>query len=328
VGGEPPSSLIAMRFVVLGVGAIGGVVASHLARAGFDVLAVARGAHLDAIRARGLRVESPQDTFVAHVAAVDDPVRVSWAPHDVVLLAVKTQDAAAAMRNVPAHVPVVCLTNGVEAERIAARHVGTVYGACVVVPATHLEPGVVQAWSTPVLGRIDIGDYPEGAGASDAIVTALRAGGFASSARADIMRWKRGKLLWNLGNAIEALCGHAENSAHIEALTRAEGIACFAAAGLSRTTDDEDALLGRELTMGTIRGAEHTGGSTWQSLARAIGTVETDYLNGEVVLLGRLHGVRTPINEGLQQLMRDAARAKAAPGGMSMFGLELRLGLR
>ena len=115
-----------MRFVVLGVGAIGGVVAGHLARAGFDVVAIARGAHLDAIRARGLRVETPRDTFVAHVAVVDDSLRVSWTPDDVVLLAVKTQDAAAAMRHVPAHVPVVCLTNGIEAERIAARQVSTV----------------------------------------------------------------------------------------------------------------------------------------------------------------------------------------------------------
>ena len=148
-----------------------------------------------------------------------------------------------------------------------------------------------------------------------------------SSARTDIMRWKRGKLLWNLGNALEALSGRAD-TAKIEALARAEGIACFAAAGLSRTTDEEDAVMGRELTMGTIRGGEHPGGSTWQSLARAAGSVETDYLNGEVVLLGRLHGVPTPINEGLQQLVQDAALAKAAPGAMPTSELELRLGLR
>ena len=185
-------------------------------------------------------------------------------------------------------------------ERIAARHVSTVYGACVVVAGTHLEPGVVQAWSTPVLGRIDIGGYPEGAGQAEPIVLALHAAGFASSTRADIMRWKRGKLLWNLGNAIEALSGRAEDSSQIEKLVRAEGIACFAAAGLSRTTDDEDAFLGRALTMGTIRGAEHSGGSTWQSLARAASAVETDYLNGEIVLLGRLHGVPTP-KSGIQR---------------------------
>jgi 2-dehydropantoate 2-reductase len=318
----------AMRFVVIGVGAIGGVVVSRLARAGFDVLAIARGAHLDAIRAHGIRLESPTGMFVERIATVGDPMRLTWTSEDVLLLAVKTQDAAAAMRDIPAHVPVVCLTNGVEAERVALRHVRTVYGACVVVPATHLEPGVVQTWSTPVPGRIDIGCYPEGdTGASDRIVTALRAAGFASSARTDIMRWKRGKLLWNLGNAVEALCGRTESSSHIDQLVRAEGIASFAAAGLWRTTDEEDAVLGNELDIGTIRGVEHQGGSTWQSLARATRSVETDYLNGEIVRLGRLHGVPTPINERLQRLMQDAARTAASPGAMQLSELELRLGL-
>ena len=131
--------------------------------------------------------------------------------------------------------------------------------------------------------------------------------------------------MWNLGNAIEALCGHAANRSEIERRARAEGIACFAAAGLSRTTDEEDVLMGRELAMGTIRGGEHPGGSTWQSLARA-GSVETDYLNGEVVLLGRLHGVPTPINEGLQTLMREAARAVVPAGTMQLAELAIRLG--
>jgi 2-dehydropantoate 2-reductase len=185
-----------MRFVVLGVGAIGGVVVSSLARAGCDVMAIARGAHLDAIRTRGLRVESLEGTFVARVA-VADPMQLTWAADDVLLLAVKTQDVAAAMRHIPVDVAVVCLANEIEAERLALRHVRTVYGACVVVPATHLEPGVVQAWSRPVLGRIDIGRYPEGiSDTSEVIAAAFRAAGFASSVRADIMRWKRGKLLW------------------------------------------------------------------------------------------------------------------------------------
>jgi 2-dehydropantoate 2-reductase len=316
-----------MRFVVLGVGAIGGVVASLLARAGCDVVAIARGAHLDAIRARGLRVETPDETFVVRVAAVDHPTRVSWEADDVLLLAVKTQDVAAAIRDVPAELPVVCLTNGIEAERLALRHVRTVYGACVMLPTTHLEPGVVQSWSTPLPGRIDIGRYPRGE-AADAIATALRAAGFASSVRPDIMHWKRGKLLSNLGNALEALCGRAADVDELDRLVRAEGIACFEAAGLSWTTAEEDAALWEGIQLGTIGGVERPGGSTWQSLARGTGAVESDYLNGEIALLGRSHGVPTPINEGLQRLMSEAARTMAAPGAMSVSELETRLGLR
>jgi ketopantoate reductase len=66
-----------------------------------------------AIRAHGMRIESPEETLVERIATVDDPMRLTWTPEDVLLLAVKTQDAAAAMRDIPAHVPVVCLTDGI-----------------------------------------------------------------------------------------------------------------------------------------------------------------------------------------------------------------------
>src|SRR5450432_2018799 len=111
-----------MRLVILGAGAIGGVVAGHLSRANRDVLVVARGAHLAAIRANGLRVETPTGAFVARCDATEAS-QIAWRPDDVLVIAVKTQDVASALREaaVPAHVPIICLTNGVEAERIALR---------------------------------------------------------------------------------------------------------------------------------------------------------------------------------------------------------------
>ena len=56
------------------------------------------------------------------------------------------------------------------------------------------------------------------------------------------------------------------------------------------------------------------GGSTWQSLARGTGDVETDYLTGEVVLLGRLYGVDTPLNAVLQRLARRLSVERRPPG--------------
>ena len=50
------------------------------------------------------------------------------------------------------------------------------------------------------------------------------------------------------------------------------------------------------------------GGSSWQSLVRGTGTIETDFLNGEIVLLGRLHGIPTPVNADIQRRVRDAGR--------------------
>jgi 2-dehydropantoate 2-reductase len=147
-----------MRLVILGAGAIGGVVAGHLARANRDVLVIARGAHLDAIRGNGLRVLTPSGAFVVRPEAVE-AVAVTWRDGDVLVVAVKTQDLAGALREiaVPARVPIVCLTNGVEAERIALRHVREVYAACVLMPATYLVPGTVQVWAGPVPGILDLG---------------------------------------------------------------------------------------------------------------------------------------------------------------------------
>ncbi len=59
------------------------------------------------------------------------------------------------------------------------------------------------------------------------------------------------------------------------------------------------------------------GGSTWQSLVRGTGAVETDYITGEIVLRGRLHGVPTPVNELLQLLANQLARDRRPPGAWS-----------
>ena len=63
-----------------------------------------------------------------------------------------------------------------------------------------------------------------------------------------------------------------------------------------------------------VNGAERVGGSSWQSLTRGTGSIEADFLNGEIILLGREHGVPTPLNEVLQRLANQAARYARAPG--------------
>jgi 2-dehydropantoate 2-reductase len=71
------------------------------------------------------------------------------------------------------------------------------------------------------------------------------------------------------------------------------------------------------MSMAAIEGVGRGGGSTWQSLARGAGSVEADYLNGEIALLGRLHGVPTPVNDLMQRLVAEFARERRAPGGLS-----------
>ena len=71
---------------------------------------------------------------------------------------------------------------------------------------------------------------------------------------------------------------------------------------------------GSEIDVRRSTGRERAGSSSWQSLARGTGAIETDYLNGEIVLLGRLHGVPTPVNAALCALAERYAREGGAPG--------------
>ena len=316
-----------MRLVILGAGAIGGVVAGHLARAKRDVLVIARGAQLAAIRATGLRVETPAGAFETRPEVVE-VANVTWRDDDVLVVAVKTQDLVAALRELaaPSRIPILCLTNGLEAERIALRHTREVYGGCVMMPSSYLVPGTVQVWASPVPGLLDLGRYPDGTGeVADEIAGELVVAGFSSEVRANIMKWKRGKLLENLTNGAEAISGPAARTSQLAARAKAEGRACYAAANLSCVTEAEDAERRIALTSQSIAGAARGGGSTWQSLARGAGALETDYLNGEIVMLGRLHGVPTPVNEALQAFAAEAARSKLVPGSIPLAELVARV---
>ena len=85
------------RYVVFGAGAIGAVVGGRLAQAGCDVTLIARGAHLEALRAHGLRIESPTGTDTVHCPAVGHPREIDWLSSPVVLLAVKSHQTLAAL---------------------------------------------------------------------------------------------------------------------------------------------------------------------------------------------------------------------------------------
>jgi 2-dehydropantoate 2-reductase len=312
-----------MRFVVFGAGAIGGVIGARLAEHGHDTALIARGQQYAAIRERGLRVESPAAVATINVPVVDHLARVKWTADDVVLLTVKTQDTVPALCDLaavaPADVPIVCMQNGVASERLALRWFARVYGVCVMCPTTYLTPGVVQAWSSPTTGILDIGRYPAGVdAAADAIAAALRTSTFNSEARHDIMRWKYGKLVMNLGNAVEAICGPPARHGTIGALARREGVACLDAVGIDYVAEEEDTTRrGAFLQLGPIAGQARQGGSSWQSLQRRTHSIEADYLNGEIVLLGRLHGVPTPVNGLLQRVANEMARDGTPPGAMS-----------
>jgi 2-dehydropantoate 2-reductase len=142
-----------MRFAILGSGAVGGYYGAKLARAGHDVTFIARGAHLRAIRERGLQVRSPMlGDFTVTARAEDDTSRVG--PVDVVLVAVKTYDNPTALPMLPPMLGpssvVLTVQNGVDSAGEVAAVVGEgpVLGGTTYIATALAEPGVIEQTGT------------------------------------------------------------------------------------------------------------------------------------------------------------------------------------
>lgn len=322
-----------MRFIVFGVGAIGGTIAGKLAAAGEEVIGIARGEQLRALQMNGLFLETPDGEEHTNFPAFGSPAEAGIGPGDAILLTMKTQDTAHALEQLREagikNNPIVCVQNAVENERLTLRLFPNVYGICVILPASYLEPGIVRCYSTPRPGILDIGCYPRGKDrVCEEIVRALESGGFSSASDDDIMAQKYGKLLLNLGNALEAAFGVAARSGpYVEAL-RAEGEAALRAAGIKwGNADFGSPRRGETMRIAPVKGQAHPGGSSWQSLARGAGSIETDYLNGEISLLGRLYGVPTPANDYFCALAAEMSGGRGPPGSIDPARIERELKL-
>ncbi|GGL23759.1 2-dehydropantoate 2-reductase [Phycicoccus endophyticus] len=313
-----------MRLVVVGVGAIGGSLAVRLVQAGHEVVAVARGEHLERIRAEGLRLRTPEEDVVVPLEAVGGVDEVGERGVDAVLVTTKSQDTAgvahALAGSALARRPVVCAQNGVRNEDVVAGAGLAAYGALVMMPAAHLRPGEVQAYSSPTVGMVDVGVWPSGTDdVAAGVADALRSAGVDSRTVADIARWKYRKLLVNLGNAVTALCGRSAPVGVLLERAEDEGRAVLDAAGIDYASAEEDATRrGRTLQVRSIGDEERAGSSTWQSLARATGDSEVDELNGQIVRLGARVGAPTPVNATLARLVAEAARTRRGPGLMTV----------
>ncbi|WP_031172077.1 ketopantoate reductase family protein [Streptomyces durhamensis] len=326
-----------MRYIIIGAGAVGGTVGGRLAQAGREVVLVARGRHLAELAAHGLRLRVPEGELTYRLSAVDGPGPLGGLrPDDVLVLAVKTQDTVSALgawADAPVagggtaaeRLPLVCLQNGVESGRLALRRFRRVYGVCVWLPSAFEEPGVVSAAGSPLTGILHLGRLPHGTDDTARRIAAdLADARFEAPVVPDVARWQYAKLLANLSNAIEALTGtrDTEPAQALYARVRAEGAAVLAAAGIGYTSAEEErAARDGKVTLVPLDGGPRGGGSSWQSLARGTGTIEADYLNGEIVLLGRLHGVPTPLNELLQRLADRFARERRAAGSLPLADL-------
>ena len=246
------------------------------------------------------------------------------------LLAVKSQQTAAALDDLAAHAPPTPrwsrVQNGVANEQAVLRRFARTYAVCVMLPSAHLEPGVVAQKCSPMPGILDIGRIPRGTDDLDERDRRATCAAPASSRSRGPTSWRgsTASSILNLGNGVDAVCAPGAEADELARRARAEGELVLRPAGIDRRRARGGRRAARRHSCGPPTG-------TWRGrrldvaerAARRRGSVEIDYLAGEIVLLGRLHGVPTPVNELVQQVVsgarpqRGASRAAWTPPSCS-----------
>ena len=306
-----------LRIIIYGAGAVGGVVGALLALSGTPVLLIGRPGNVDAIREHGLRIVTPSGTRTVRLPAVTTPNQIK--PADVVFLCVKSQDTDGAMRDLHAvvnDVPIFCFQNGIRNEEIASKYFPRVYGVLVMGGGVFTQNGEVTTRGDPP-GRFIIGRYPEGIDELvESIGVKLRNAGYEVMITPEIMPYKWGKLLGNLTNAVGAITNNVgEEANRIARAAQNEGKEILNQAGVRWIQTAEPSARKPKTNLKPDYGPfGRPLGSTWQSLVRQQGTVETEYLNGEIVRLAQKLGKRAPINETLLRITEEMAANHELPG--------------
>ena len=189
----------------------------------------------------------------------------------------------------------------------------------VMCPGTYTEPGEVICHGKPKRGIFDIGRYPSGSDeTAHAIAAALEKAEFRTTVFDDVMLSKYGKLIENQGNIVRAALGYEVDHKPFDTALRDEARTVLKAAGIAWIDigGGSDRRKG-VMELGEVAGTTRGGDSSSQSLLRGTGSLETDYLNGEIALLGRLHGVPTPASDFVCRLARRILRDKLKPGDIT-----------
>ncbi len=317
-----------MRVLIVGAGAIGGVLAVRLAAAGHTVEILARPGTAEALTKSGLRVTG---AFGTHSLKLPVHASPPMAGFDLIVLAMKTQDLPAAAREVAriirGDIPVVTVQNGLRADSIAAEFVSParVVGAVVVFDAVSLEPGRIHV---PRKGKLLLGQPFSGAANRERVRVAASILGSAVPVQVvgDLRACRWTKLIVNIGNALPAITGLSvqECFAHrglsrVGARALREGVRAAVAGGerlaplpwvrprllrfIAWLPDGLAAWVLR-FRVRRVLGKEPVVGSTFQSVARGKDT-EVDFLNGAVVEAGALAHVMTPVNAALVVMVHE-----------------------
>ena len=294
-----------MRIAIIGAGGVGGYFGARLATAGEDVTFIARGAHLEAMRERGLRILSPLgDCTVRPVNAESDSALVGAV--DLVIVAVKLWSTEEAMRAAePLLGPASALLsfqNGVEAVEIASRRCGRerVLGGVAHIAAVIEEPGVIR--TTGTLARLTFGELDGRASArTETLLAACTRAGITAAISPDIERAIWEKFIFIAGlSGMNALTRMPTGAIRSDPATRAmlrdvmaEVAAVARARGVAVAPDIADAQMRFIDTL-----APEMTSSMLGDLTRGR-RLEVEWLSGAVVRLGAEAGVPTPLNRAV-----------------------------
>jgi 2-dehydropantoate 2-reductase len=299
-----------MRIAVFGAGAVGGYFGARLAAAGEDVHFVARGAHLDAIRKTGLRIESPNGDLTLHPAqATDDPASIG--PVDYVMFAVKLFDTEAVARAckplVGPDTTVLALQNGVETEEILGRVLGPehVMGGTVYIAAVITEPGLIKqtgAFARMVFGELDGSLSPRGRTFEAACKKAGIDAVFSPQVLTEI--WMKFIVLVALSGVTTATrmpVGVLRADPDTRMLLR-NAIAEAAAVGRAQGVALPDDAVERQ--MATMDGWPPEMVASMLHDLNAGKRMELDHLSGAITRIGRQRGVPTPVHDTLYAVLK------------------------
>lgn len=329
------------RYVIFGAGAIGAAIAGLLTRAGSRVVCVARPAVAEAL-GRGIVLEEHGEETTVTADAVTSLSDLTREDGDVALITTKSQASEEAVRELSEAydetLPVVCLQNGVRNEVIAAERFKTVYAGLVFFSAVQLEPSLI---TMPQGRTVAIGCYPEGLDDRARRIGAdLKDAGLEALPSAHVMSMKWGKLIANLNNATTTITGYWLERAmadpemrRLMLEVREEGLRVSDAAGIAvePPLGEPSAIRIREMTEklrqslkpaeparhevdGDRVEQERTYSSMWQDLYLGRKQNEAEFLNGEIIALGRKVGIPTPYNSILLETVNRMFAEGLKPG--------------
>lgn len=306
-----------MKIAVMGSGGLGGYFGARLAKGGADVHFVARGAHLQAMRADGLRVEGPEAIHVPRVSATDDPAAIGVS--DVVMLGVKLWDTESALAQIRPLVgpgtAIISFQNGVLKDQYlrAAYDASNIMGGVGYVATTIDRPGVIK--QTGPMQRLLFGEFDGSRSPrAERFLEACLAGGIKAELSPDIVReiWQKYVFLVGLSGTTATIrkpIGPIRENPQTRAFLL-DVMREVVAVGRAHGVDLPEDFAGNRLAFADTVAYDMTA-SMHHDLERG-NKLEVRWLSGGVVELGRAKGVPTPLNRAISDILALHAEGKAA----------------